>query len=46
MEAVFRLVETDFSSNSSFRRVETDFLSIALSFRANFVLVETIIQYL
>ena len=34
----------DFLSNASFRQVETDFLSIVLLFRANFVLVETVIQ--
>ena len=40
----FRLVETDFLSNASFRRVETDFLLSVRLFKANIVLVETIIQ--
>ena len=40
----FRLEETDFLSNASFWRVETDFLLSFCLFRANFVLVEIIIQ--
>ena len=38
-----RLVETNFLSKCSSRRVETDFLLSVRLFRANFVLVETII---
>ena len=37
-------METDFLSNASFRRVGMDFLLSVRLFRANFVLVETIIQ--
>ena len=40
----FRLMETEFLSNASFWRMETDFLLNVRLFRANFVLVETIIQ--
>ena len=39
----FRIVETDFEI-ASFRWMETDLLLSVLLFRANFVLVETIIQ--
>ena len=40
----FWLEETDFLWNASFWRVETDFLLSFCLFRANFVLVEIIIQ--
>ena len=40
----FRLVEMDFLSNASFWRVETDFLLSVRLLRANFELVEAIIQ--
>ena len=45
MEAVFPASENGFSIECYlFRRVGMDFLSSVLLFRANFVLVETIIQ--
>ena len=45
MEAVFQASGQGFSIECySLRRVETEFLSSVLLLRANFVLVETIIQ--
>ena len=43
-EAVFPASRNGFLSNTSFRRLETDSLLSVLLFRANFVLVQTIIQ--
>ena len=37
-------METDFLTNASFRWVETAFFLVFFLFRANFALVETIIQ--